>query len=154
MFSVFGSIAMERVISILGFLIVGIFAVILIKLPSNIITINNQAITGLKITFAVFLMLCVLIILVKKYRKNVSTCINYVIKKNSKKRSIHLFQLYENFVNGLRFGKNKKDITLIISYSILIRIVFALITLSIARGFGIELSVLTFWGNSILFSSG
>jgi len=51
---------------------------------------------------------------------------------------------YENFLKGLRFGSNKADFLFIIFYSVLMRIVFGILTLSIARGFGVELPLLTF----------
>lgn len=152
MFSVFGSVAIERIISILGFLIVGIFVVVFITLPTELIGFSSKVITGLKISTAIFFLLIIMVVLVKKYRESIAKAIHYISCKLSKKHSKSVIHHYENFLKGLRFGTNKIDFSMIIIYSIFMRILYGFITLSIARGFGVELPLLTFLFIDILVS--
>jgi len=140
MFCVFGGIAIERLMSILGFLIVGIIAVFFIILPSGLEEIQGKIATGINVTTLVFLLFLIIIIVVKKYRIKIVKFLSQFTRKYTKSIS----GASNNFLTGLGFGATRTDQVLIILYSIFLRVLFGIITLCIALGFGIKLPLIVF----------
>jgi len=150
MSSCFASLAIERIIGILGFLIVGIFAVSFVSMPEISSKINLILLT----TLGIFFLLVLFILLLKKFRDKIYKFVHYINNKITKKNTQFVDKVFHNFINGLKFGASKFDIFLIIVYSVFIRILYALLTFSIAKGFGIDLPFLIFLFIDVLVTFG
>ncbi len=152
MSSIFGSIAIERILSMLGFLVVGFFVFIFVSLPPDFAEMNSQVLNGLKISAIAFFLLIIAVFLAQKYRKSITAFLKFITLKANKKSKDSILGVYENFLKGLRFSSSKLNLFIIILYSILIRIVFAIILMSIAKGFGVKLPLMIFLFIDILVS--
>ncbi|MEM7133314.1 MAG: lysylphosphatidylglycerol synthase transmembrane domain-containing protein [Chloroflexota bacterium] len=143
-----GTEMMERVYSMVGFLLVSLVAISVVQLPGELATFRWQislALGGSVVLGGVFIGLLLLLRRLQIGRKgaNVNGWIERQVARVSTRYSESVARGLDNFVRGLDVARNSRDLLMIVIYSVLIRIVLAYHAIAIGRGFGVDIPLLT-----------
>jgi glycosyltransferase 2 family protein len=143
-FTVLGSYAVERVFGLIAFWLVGLFAVLTMAVPSDIAQVRQRVLLGMG---AGLVLLVALVLLVSWLRTN-ELRLGWLSQIGAAWMSPHwqirLAGGWQRFRQGLQFGGTPSATFLILFYSILLRVLSALMMWSLAQGFGIGLPLLAY----------
>lgn len=142
--SVLGTIAIERIASIFGYLFIIAYVLLYVEFPSEASSLQEIIRKAGIITLIIFIGLIILIFSLKKYKSKFLAIIHRISSRLFPKYKEKIHNIIELFLAGLNAGRTKIDFILIIFYSVVIRVLYATITLFIAKSFGISLTLATF----------
>jgi len=139
-----GTIAIDRIAGIFGYLAIGIFLIFAVPLAPEFGELRQGIQRAIIISLIVFLAIISLILFIKKHRVKSVSVIHKIASKFTKKHATTITHYSENFFRGLTLGKTKTDTVMILIYSVFTRILYAFTTLLIAKSLGVHLSLTTF----------
>ena len=142
--SVLGTIAIERIASIFGYLFIIAYVLLYVEFPAEASSLQEIIRKAGIITSITVIGLIILIFSLKKYKSKFLAIIHRISSRLFPKYKKNIHNIIELFIAGLNAGRTKIDFILIIFYSVGIRILYAAITLFIAKSFGISMTLTTF----------
>lgn len=144
MFTVLGSYAVERIFGLIAFWLVGLVAALMLAVPPNILQLRQRLLLGM---VGGLVLLVVLALLLNRLCQN-DRMLGRVGHMLGQRVPAHwqrqLADGWQRFRQGLQFGGTRGDAALILFYSVLLRVISALIMGCLARSFGISLSLLAY----------
>ena len=142
--SVLGTIAIERIASIFAYLFILIYILLFVEFTAELSSLQaNLRKIGI-ISLGFFILLIVLILALKKFKYKALSLTQKISKRFLPKYTDNIQRVLNLFILGLNAGKTKIDFTFVLLYSIIIRILYAVTILFIAKSFGISLPLTTF----------
>lgn len=138
-----GTEIMERIYSIVGFLLVSIIAVSLIQLPQELATFRQQIFLALGGSVLLSGLFITLLLLLRRRSVRLNSWIERQLARLPKRYSRSMASGLDSFVRGLNITRDPRDLLLILLYSVLIRIVLAYHAIAIGRGFDVDIPLLT-----------
>jgi len=117
----FATIVVERILD--GFTLLAFLLVMVIFFP-----FPDWAKKAGVLAFAFYLLVIVFLFLLKKHRENMFRFLNYILSPVSEHITQKVSQLLESFIAGLDVLKGKRQIALILFYSVSIWIVYGILT--------------------------
>ena len=138
-----GTEIMERVYSMVGFLLVSVVAVSLVQLPAELVTFRRQIFLTLGGSMLLASLFVGLLLLLRRRHAGLSGWIERQLGRLPARYSASVASGLESLLRGLRVTRNWGDLLLILFYSLLIRVVLAYHAIAIGRGFDVDIPLLT-----------
>lgn len=135
--------ALERVYSMVGFLIVSTIAVIIVELPPDLAIFRRQIFGALGAALVALIAIVLLLWGMRRSQARLGGWSQRLVDPVTTRYSDQIGAGIENFVSGLRLTRNPRDIAFIIFYSVIIRIVLAYHAITIGYGFGVNIKLVT-----------
>ena len=138
-----GTEMMERVYSMVGFLIVSLAAVVLIQLPPELTAFRRQIFQILGASILLVGAVIGLLLLLRRSNQRIGLALERLAERYANRYSQSITNGLDSFIRGLRVTRNPVDLLLIVGLSVLIRIVLAYHAIAIGRGFDVDIPLLT-----------
>ena len=145
-----GTEMMERVYSMVGFLLVSIVAVSIIQLPPDLVAFRRQIFRILGVSILLAGLFIGLLLLLRRGSAGLSRWIERLLDRFAARYSRSVATGLDNFIHGLRITRNRRDLLLILCYSVLVRVVLAYHAIAIGRGFDVDIPLLTMFFVEVL----
>lgn len=144
MFTLFGSSAVEHVFGLVAFWLVGLVAVLAVPLPPGMTQVRQQVLLSLGIGSVVLVALLWLVVWARRTDIRLGQVGSFLAKHLPAQWPALMSDGWQRFRQGLHFGGTRRDLLVILLCSISLRVLSGLILWSLARGFGISLSLLAY----------
>lgn len=138
-----GTEIMERVYSMVGFLLVSLIAVTVVQLPADLAAFRRQIFLALGGSVLLGGLFIGLLLLLGQRHAGLSGWIERQLARLPHRYSGSIASGLDSFIRGLSVTRNRRDLLYIVSISVLIRIVLAYHAIAIGRGFHVDIPLLT-----------
>ena len=148
--TVLGTFAVEQAVGSIVFWLVSIVVLLSVPIPEELANIRRLMLLGLGLIAAVLALLLLIAFLIQKLRPETGRAPQALARKIPSRWREGLASHFQYFRRGLRLGSNRSETITIFLCSAGIRLIIVLITLYVARGFGITLPLITYFFLDVL----